>query len=333
MWRHVPVVDFASFPPGAAVGAAGPSDAQRATAAEIDRVCRVHGFLKLRNTGVDAAGAFAAARALFALPAEHKATRLAQRDKLSGANTGYFPPDSEALNAARLNDVKEAFNVRRANTSFVGTPPGFETEAKAFYEQAAELADRVMLACAVALRLPPSFFAERHSLKDLCTLRFLHYPPVGAAAAPGDEAQPRGRVRAGEHTDFGCITLLFVDAAGGAEAARGLQVRRPVGGDDWLDVEAEPGTVLVNTGGLLAQWTNDEWCATAHRVVVTPAGLAQPRYSIAMFIDPDADVLVECLPGFCGPDRPAKYAPITSRDYLIAKLAEAQRVTSAAPDA
>ena len=131
-----------------------------------------------------------------------------------------------------------------------------------------------------------------------------------------------------QHTDFGCITLLFVDAAGGAEAARGLQVRRPASAaphGEWLDVVAdEPGTVIVNTGGLLAQWTNDAWVATAHRVVVTPAARTAPRYSIAFFTDPDPEVLVEVLPQFCSAERPAAYAPITSLDYLLAKLAAAQ---------
>jgi isopenicillin N synthase-like dioxygenase len=119
---------------------------------------------------------------------------------------------------------------------------------------------------------------------------------------------------------------VFIDSQGGPGAGRGLQVRRP--GDAascWLDVDAEPGTVVVNTGGLLAQWTNDEWRATPHRVVVTPEALTLPRYSIALFFDPDSEVLVECLPAFCSPERPAKYAPITSREYLLAKLAKAQQ--------
>lgn len=181
------------------------------------------------------------------------------------------------------------------------------------------MADRVLLA----------FFATRTAARDLITLRMLHYPPVADAATPEDDVHSRtGRVRAGEHTDFGAITLLFVDASGDAAAARGLQVRRPAAdgaASEWLDIEPEPGTVVVNTGGLLAQWTNDAWVATAHRVVITPEALTAPRFSIALFVDPDADVLVECLPPFCGPGRPAKYAPITSKAYLLAKLAEAQQ--------
>ena len=53
-----------------------------------------------------------------------------------------------------------------------------------------------------------------------------------------------------------------------------------------------------------------------------------PRYSIAYFTDPDSEVLVECLPAFSGAERPVRYAPITSRDYLLAKRAEAQRSAS-----
>jgi isopenicillin N synthase-like dioxygenase len=197
----------------------------------------------------------------------------------------------------------------------------------------------VLLACALALALPLDFFATRTAARDLITLRMLHYPPVADAATPEDVHSRTGRVRAGEHTDFGAITLLFVDASGDAAAARGLQVRRPAAdaahgaaASEWLDIEPEPGTVVVNTGGLLAQWTNDAWVATAHRVVITPEALTSPRFSIALFVvDPDADVLVECLPPFCGPGRPAKYAPITSKAYLLAKLAEAQQRKEVVP--
>ena len=92
LWDEVPTLDFSAFAPHAAVGGA-PSAAQLATARRIDEVCRVHGFCKLRNVGLSAAqvdGAFGAARELFALPAEHKRTQLAQHDKQTGTNRGYF---------------------------------------------------------------------------------------------------------------------------------------------------------------------------------------------------------------------------------------------------
>jgi isopenicillin N synthase-like dioxygenase len=64
--------------------------------------------------------------------------------------------------------------------------------------------------------------------------------------------------------------------------------------DGWLDChvasEMPPGgSALVNTGALLARWTNDVWRATAHRVIVPDAAAARhDRYSIAAFFDPDS---------------------------------------------
>jgi len=325
LWAAIPTVDFSAFPPGCASDPEATPE-QLETALQIDAVCRVHGFLTLSNVGIEPQqleSAFGAAKELFSLPCEEKA-KLTRHEKATGTNRGYFPPDTEALNPARANDIKEAFNVRATDMEryWAGTPVGFRQKAEETYAAVAELAMRVLHACALALNLPPDFFTSRHEKKDLCTLRLLHYPPT--PAAPGDADAPRGRVRAGEHTDFGAITLVFVDAGGGADAASGLQVRRP-GDAGWLDVIPPPGTVVVNTGGLLARWTNDAWVATAHRVVVTPASAATARYSMAYFTDPDSEVMVECLPAYCGPSNPAKYAPISSLDYLLAKLSEAQR--------
>jgi hypothetical protein len=112
LWGAVPTIDFSAFSPAAAAAgtppsgptgaaaAAGaplppPTAAQLATAARIDEVCRVHGFCKLRNVGIsseDTCAAFDAAKALFALPEEHKAAALAHFTAYPpGANRGYFP--------------------------------------------------------------------------------------------------------------------------------------------------------------------------------------------------------------------------------------------------
>ena len=88
------MVDFSAFPVGCAAADAAPTPEQLATAAAIGDVCRLHGFLKLRNFGIAAADVdamFARARELFALPADHKSTQLAHHDKNSLSNRGYFP--------------------------------------------------------------------------------------------------------------------------------------------------------------------------------------------------------------------------------------------------
>jgi len=72
----------------------------------------------------------------------------------------------------------------------------------------------------------------------------------------------------------------------------------------------------------MAQWTNDLWVSTLHRVV-NPAGADwnRSRYSLVFFHQPNDDVLIESL------DRtnPPKYPPVTSGEHLRRKL-EAMKV-------
>ena len=166
----------------------------------------------------------------------------------------------------------------------------------------------------------------------------LHYPPCDPPAeGRGRQPVSSSAIRVGEHTDFGAYTFLLL-----GDGAQGLQVKSVAGGEvggaaggegeGWADVVPEPqpeGVVgaVVNTGALLARWTNDVWCATAHRVIVpTAAAAAAHRYSIACFIDPDADFVVAVDPRFACPGEELRYPPTTGLEYLMGKLREAQGV-------
>ncbi len=60
---------------------------------------------------------------------------------------------------------------------------------------------------AESLQLPSDYFTPRHRGENV-TLRFLHYP----ANLPSRSSTQLG---AGEHTDYGSITLLFQQERGG----------------------------------------------------------------------------------------------------------------------
>ena len=80
---------------------------------------------------------------------------------------------------------------------------------------------------------------------------------------------------------------------------------------------------IINTGALLARWTNDRWRATAHRVIVPDADVAlHDRYSIPIFITPDASAMVSVHPRFVADGEQPKYPPMTALDYLLMKLKE-----------
>ena len=98
---------------------------------------------------------------------------------------------------------------------------------------------RIHEALAVDLGLPADFFADKLD-RPMATLRVLHYPPRSAATAPGALA-------AGEHTDYGNITLLATDGVGG------LEVRTRDG--EWLRAPVIADAFVCNIGDCLMHWT------------------------------------------------------------------------------
>jgi len=113
--------------------------------------------------------------------------------------------------------------------------------------------------------------------------------------------------------------------------AEGLQIKPVEGGEidgleagNWQDVVVPAGTkgAIVNTGALMARWTNDVWKATAHRVVVRSQEMAsRERYSLTFFADPDVHSVIDVpneLLSKSGIKK--KYEPITSDAYLLEKL-------------
>ena len=86
----------------------------------------------------------------------------------------------------------------------------------------------------------------------------------------------------------------------------GLAVRMPSG--HWRAVDIIPGTLLVNTGNVLVQWTNEQYLSTKHRVINSNT---VDRYSIPIFFGPSDDTTIEVLPTCQGPNRPPLYEPVT----------------------
>jgi isopenicillin N synthase-like dioxygenase len=125
-----------------------------------------------------------------------------------------------------------------------------------------------------------------------------------------------GQQRMGAHTDYGIVTVLY------AEAVAGLQIVAPDG--RWIEVIPDDDALVINLGDLTAQWTNDQWRSTVHRVVpsAASAGVDGPavRRSAAFFLDGNWDALIECLPTCTSAENPPRYPPVTAGDHLMAKL-------------
>jgi isopenicillin N synthase-like dioxygenase len=228
--------------------------------------------------------------------------------------------DVEKLRA-QAPDLKESFEIGREGApGFPSNWPSGDEAAKEFKETmlsfhnlGKELHIEVMRAIAVGMGLEEGYFDGYTNGGDN-TLRLLHYPEVKKDVFRKNKLQ----VRAGEHTDYGSITLLFQDDRGG------LQVKSPDG--TFVDATPIPGTVVVNAGDLLARWSNDTIKSTLHRVVEPPAPKEEDvhpaRYSLAYFCNPNFESQIEAIDGTYGGEKgERKYAGINSGDYLVQRLA------------
>lgn len=194
----------------------------------------------------------------------------------------------------------------------------FKETMLSFFEMCKNLHKQVMSAIALGMNLPEHFFDEFVNGGDN-TLRLLHYPPVHKDVFKKNPEQ----VRAGEHSDYGSITLLFQDRHGG------LQVRSPK--ETFVDATPIADTIVINAGDLLARWSNDTIKSTRHRVIQPPkpegdssVDTYPSRYSIAYFCNPNNEKVIEALPGTYGEDIHVtkKYKDVTAGDYLVQRLTE-----------
>lgn len=218
-------------------------------------------------------------------------------------------------------DLKESFDIGREfekghenqwpdRIDFEGAE--FKLTMQGFWQRCKDVHAVLMQGIALGMGLDPNFFEDYVKIGDN-TLRLLHYPPVAPGGFEGGK-----RARAGAHSDFGSVTLLFQDQRGG------LQVEGPGG---WLDVQPIQGTIVVNAGDLLTRWSNDMIKSTMHRVMQPPlkgseVDVGHPaRYSIAYFGNPDFDKWIEALPGTWEGDKGGKkYQGVNSGDYLLRRL-------------
>jgi isopenicillin N synthase-like dioxygenase len=181
------------------------------------------------------------------------------------------------------------------------------------------LASRVLSAMAIALGVNDNYFADKFD-RHASVGRIIRYPAVTKPPLPG-------QLRAGGHTDYGCITFVRGDDTPG-----GLQVKPRQG--DWIDVHIPPQAFVCNIGDMMMRWSNDRWVSTFHRVAVPPPDAApSDRISLVFFTNPNPDTLVRCFESCVGSGE--KYPPITSGEYYLGKLMKAghSRLDATAEDA
>jgi isopenicillin N synthase-like dioxygenase len=268
------VIDVGPLVDGAAAAA------RAAVAEQIQVACRDRGFFYVTGHGVPAGllDELADASAeFFALPSADKLEIAMERG--GRAWRGFFPVGAE-LTSGRP-DLKEGlyFGAElpgddprvlaglplHGSNLFPRQVPRLRPLVLAYLDALTKVGQAVLAGVAMSLGLDAGYFAAGYAADPTILFRIFHYPP----SLP--QADGWG---AGEHTDYGLVTLLAQDDSGG------LQVAAPEG---WVDAPPIGGTLVCNIGDMLDRLTGGWYRSTPHRVRNLSG---HGRLSFPFFLDP-----------------------------------------------
>ncbi|KAL7168075.1 hypothetical protein ACSBR2_038506 [Camellia fascicularis] len=294
----------------------------------LKQACLDSGFFYVINHGISQEfmdEVFYQSKSFFDLPVSEKMKVL--RNKKHRGYTPLFDEHLDPVNQIH-GDYKEGYyigievpeNDPDIEKLFYGPnvwppsdilPEWRETMEK-YHREALEVAKAISRIIALALNLEVDFFDRQEMLgKPIATLRLLHYE--GRVSDP-----MKGIYGAGAHSDFGLITLLATDDVCGLQICKDKDAKP----QKWEFVAPLKGAFIVNLGDMLERWSNCIFRSTLHRVL----GNGQERYSIAYFVEPSHDCLVECLPTCQSQENPPKFPPIKCETYMLQQYKETHAV-------
>ncbi|XP_049411696.1 2-oxoglutarate-Fe(II) type oxidoreductase hxnY isoform X1 [Solanum stenotomum] len=290
------------------------------TARAIRQACVDVGFFYLINHGVDERlfkKVLEQNKKFFSLPLEDK-MKLVRRN-----HRGYTPLYAEKLDTSSTSqgDSKESFYIGSLEGKSVVSNlnqwpaeevlPSWRSTMEDYHRRVLDAGIRLISLIALALDLDEDFFHKAGACDSPNGfLRLLHYPgklQLSEQVVYGASA----------HSDYGMLTLLATDGVGG------LQARLMFAGRNSTDlrygkmcITSVGRAFIVNIGDMMERWTNCLFRSTLHRVMPT----GQERYSMAFFLDPNPDCVVECLKSCCSDSSPPRFPPIRAGEYLEERL-------------
>jgi isopenicillin N synthase-like dioxygenase len=307
-FEHVPVIDLsaASTPTGKLLAARA-----------IGAACETSGFFTIVGHGVDQAlidGMYATSHAFFELPAEEKAKTaltpgthgfLASAGSASKSRGKDAPPDMNEVfitcvrgddSAERRALLGDRTKPWAATNRWPAVPPEFRHVWQEYTAALESLATQLVRLFALALGFDEHFFDDKID-NDMSTLVANYYYPVTERPLPG-------QLRKSPHTDWGNLTILYQDEAGGLEVEQK--------GHGWCQVNYTQGSFVVNIGDLMAFWTGGRWVSTMHRVRNPADGHTGSRISIPFFHMPNYDAPIMPLFPFSDTHTEERFKTVTT---------------------
>ncbi|KAH6664617.1 hypothetical protein B0J14DRAFT_644128 [Halenospora varia] len=266
-----PIIDFSDF-------AQGPARVSK----DLFDAARTWGFLILKGHGIpmgDVDEMFDMSKDFFSQPQEVKAEKYMNTQQI-----GYDYKESMfGIQEGQCFGDIAGTTLSHPNLSSYFSPERRQT-VENFRDKCHALTMKLLTAFTLSMGLDPDTLLLPHSPDKAPgnVLRMIKYPKLDSA--PGNI---KDIPRLGEHTDWGTLTLLFAKT-------KGLEVRSP-SGKTWVQAPVVPGAVVVNIADGLALWSKGLLRSTVHRLSWQSLPWNMDRYSMAYFVNANADAPLKFL--------------------------------------
>ena len=183
--------------------------------------------------------------------------------------------------------------------------PALKSAMLRYFDEVERLADVLLRGFSLALGLHADHLSKFFEA-PLSRLKVNHYPP---------QRSPLREDNLGvvPHSDSGGFTILWQDNIGG------LEVQNKHG--EWVGAPPLEDTFVINIGNIMETWSNGFFSSTPHRVINTGG---QDRYSIPLFVNPSADVMISPLIGDLHSIQPFHYGTyqkdLWQKTFPVAKI-------------
>jgi len=306
--KEIPVIDFEPY--FNARTDKERTKARKCIAKELERASRASGFYLLRGHNVmseDLQGCYDAGKNYFKLPKKVKLQHEFDSSKVP-KGCGYLPIGERKLPKRTKGNLVEAYIFKQLMTSdgshnleldrnaWPNLPEHtFRNPVEKYMKRIESLALSMLPIYAEALKLDPSYFTK-YFHKPMFRFRISCYPPTATYEPEQYGIAP--------HVDTSFFTIL-------AQQKPGLVVfveetKR------WVRVPAPHDCFVINTGQLLKQITNDEWCAARHYALNRSDSSKSTRFSLPFFFNATPDAKLSVVPSLVG--KGAKYPPLSYLD-------------------
>jgi isopenicillin N synthase-like dioxygenase len=224
----------------------------------------------------------------------------------SAENLFYGPWDDELAN----NPIAKRYPAFYPPNVWPEQVPELEAAVRPVYEGLYKTGRYILRSLTKPLGVEPEFF-DNMLHNGPTVIRPLHY-----AAESEEKIKEEGIIGACWHTDINLNTVLPGSTRSGllVKARNGLVIPGM----------APEGYMISQVGDMLQRITAGHFLSAQH-MVKAPIAVNENdkgRYSVAEFLHPASDVMLNILPRFDTPENREKFPPITAEAYLLQRLTE-----------